>query len=856
MNLLNKFLIVFCLFIPLSSCIGLKHLEENEVLLVEQNIKGNKAVSTGELEDFYRQEPNLQFPFIPWAPYVSIYYLGKKFYDKDEIRRDRDELAERFDEKIAKAEEKGRDTRADRLRQKKKDKIEKKEKVLEEGNLLMRIGEPISVLDSSLTKQTAEQMELYLHSKGFFHGEVDYNIKINNRKAKVNFLVDENKPFIIDTAFLTVTNEKIREIIERSQQDSYIDTTQRYNQEDLSLERTRIDNLLKNNGYFEFSPQYIEFNVDTTLGDRRVSVETVILNPANRVNHKQFKIDSVIFTTDATIRGDLTGRQSRFYRGITYRFFEEKYSKKVLDNRVFLRPDSLYSRQSTLETQKQLANLDMFKFINVTYDTSGGQFNAMVYTSPLKKFQTNNEVGFTYSQGIPGPFFTSTWTNRNTFGGLEILELNLRAGIEGVPGTTDPSTAYASQQAGANLSVTFPTFIAPLGPDLSNRLGKLNPKTRLLIGYAFTNRPEFIRQNFNTSITYSWQTEKRKKDNVYSTLYSFSPMDVSVIDSEFQGKAGEMFRNLLEEWFQQGNPYIRTFDPSFVSSMYTFAVFNKNNYGTYMQNSRLIRPYIESGGTTQNFVDFDFTTERPERAAEELRAFRFLKFSNDYRQFYFINDKNGLAWRLNAGVGVPYGSENATLPYEKFFFVGGSNSIRAFQPRRLGPGVYNPAQSGSTSTSETDETMENSDGIITNRIEQPGEVMLEGSVEYRHNIFGFLNGAVFLDFGNVWRIEESNALPGAEFKVDEFYKQIALGTGYGLRLDFSFLIVRFDFGVKLFNPQQVTKLDDNTYNYSEGWMFDKFKGYTKMVEGKPEEVAGFPFGPNQVTFNLGIGYPF
>ena len=838
MKLLNKFLIVFCLFLSLASCTGLKHLEKNEVMLVEQNIKGNEVVSASELEDFYRQDPNLQFPLIPWAPYVSLYYLGKKFYDKDEIRRDRDKLAERYDEKIAKAEEKGRDTRADRLRQKKKDKIEKKEKVLEEGNLLMRIGEPITVLDSSLTKQAAEQMELYLHSKGFFHGDVDYNIKINNRKATVNFLVEENKPFIIDTAFLTVTNEKIREIIVNSQQDSYIDIAQRYSQEDLSMERTRIDNLLKNNGYYEFSPQYIEFNVDTTLGDRRVSVETVILNPANRGNHKQFKIDSVIFTTDATIRGDLTGRESRLYRGIIYRYFEEKYSKKVLDNRVFLRPDSLYSRKSTLETQKQLANLDMFKFINVTYDTSGGQFNAMIYTSPLKKFQTSNEVGFTYSQGIPGPFFTSTWTNRNTFGGLEILELNLRAGVEGVPGTTNPDQAYTSFQAGGNLSLIFPQFIAPLGPRLQNRLGRLNPKTRLLVGYAYTNRPEFERTNYNTSLSYTWQTESRRRNDNYNTLYHFSPIDVSVINSSFStNEEGVFYKNRLLEWERLGNPLIRTFDPSFVSSIYTFAVFSKNNYGTYTQTSRYIRPYFESGGTTQNLINFE--DELEERG---LRAFRFIKVSNDYRRFLFLNEDNALAWRLNVGVGVPYGSDDATLPYEKFFFAGGSNSIRAFKPRRLGPGVY-PAIN--TASGEMTVDNENRDNIRTNQVEQPGEVLLEGSFEYRHNIFAFLNGALFLDFGNVWRLEESQAFPGGDFKFNEFYKQIALGTGYGIRMDFSFLIVRLDMGIKLYNPQDVTHTPDGTYNYKEGWTFDEF-----------DNLSGFPFNNDLVVFNLGIGYPF
>ena len=835
LKLLNKF-IVLCLIFGLSSCLGTKYLEENERLLVEQTIEGNRVVPAGELEEFYRQQPNLRLPLIPWAPYVSIYYLGKKFYDKEEIRLKRDELEEKYDERIAEAVEEGRENRAERLREKKREKIEKKEKVLEEGNMLMRIGEPITVFDSSLTAETAEQMELYLHSKGFFHGEVGYEIFLEPEKAKVAYLVEENLPFIIDTVFLTVANEKIREIIVEETEESFLDTAQRYDQAELTLERSRIDDLLKNNGYYEFSPQYVEFNVDTTLGNRRVSVETVIYQPADRGYHKQFKIDSVIFTTDATTRGDLEGRQSRRYNDIIYRYFEQEYSKRVLDNRVFIRPDSLYSRRSTLETQKQLANLDVFKFINVTYDTTGGKFNAYIYTSPLKKFQTSNELGYTYSQGIPGPFFTSTWTNRNTFGGLEILQLNLHAGVEGVPGTTDPTAAYESVQIGGNLSLIIPQFIAPIGPRLRYKLGELNPKTRLLIGYAYTDRPEFTRTTYNTSITYTWQTEDIRRDDVYNTLYTFSPLDVSLIDSQFKltksnGEANEegiAYRDSLISWSARGNPLIRTFDPSFVSSMYFYAIFNKNNYGTYMEPSRFIRPYIESGGTTQNLFDFPFAQQGVVEG-DELRAFRFFKLSNDYRQYFPIDEKTGLAWRLHTGAAIPYGSDSATLPYEKFFFAGGSNSIRAFRPRRLGPGVYNPTPGDTV--------------ITTNLIEQPGEILLEGSIEYRHNIFSFLNGAIFLDFGNTWRIEDSEAFPGGDFKIDEFYKQIALGTGYGLRLDFSFLIIRFDFGVKLYNPQDVVLLDNGEYDYSEGWIFDKLDGFK-------------PFDNDLVVLNIGIGYPF
>lgn len=841
MKFLN-YLIALCLLAGLSACLGTKHLQENELLLVENNIQGNHAITSDQLDDFFRQTPNLQFPLIPWTPYVSIYYLGENFYNPDKIRRKRDEQAAKMEERIAKAEANERTSRAERLRAKRRSQIESRNRQLEEGNMLMRIGEPVVVFDSSLAERSAQQMEQFLHAKGFYHGEANYEYKVNDRKVSVTYLIEENEPFIIDTAYLTVGNETIRRIILEHNDETYIDTLQRYDQDNLSKERTRIDNLLKNYGYYEFSPQYIEFNVDTTLGNRRVAIETVIYRPASRGYHRQFRVDSVIFTTDATVRGDLTGRISREHNQITYRFFEDQYSKSVLDSRVFIRPDSLYSRKNTLETQKQLANLDIFKFININYDTTGGNFDAYIYTSPLKKFQTNNEIGFTYSQGIPGPFFNSTWTNRNTFGGLELLQLNLRYGIEGVPSTVNPQRAFGSTQAGANLSLTFPQFIAPLGPKTRNRLGQLNPRTRLLIGGAFTERPEFRRTSFNTSFTYTWQTERRRRDNVFNTLYNLTPIDVGYIDSYLRPtEEGILFRELLLEWARLGNPYIRTFENSFVSSIYGFAVFTKNNYGTYQERSWYLRPFVESGGTTQNIINIPFASETSETdASTNLRAFRFLKFSNDYRQYYPLGRASALAFRINAGVGLPYGNTE-TLPYEKYFFAGGSNSIRAFRPRRLGPGVYTPPAppDGEGNPREWENDIE------YNLIEQPGEVLFEGSIEYRHNIFGFLNGATFLDFGNVWRLRPSNAFPGGEFRLDEFYKQIALGTGYGLRLDFTFLIVRFDFGLKVYNPQAVptTRLDNGSYayDYSQGWMLNRFREH---------------WDSEMIIFNLGIGYPF
>ncbi len=847
------------------------------MLLYSQEIAGNEQVEATSLDDFYRQEANTRTPLIPWAPYVSIYYLGENFYNRDKIRRKRDRTEEKLNEKISKAQEKGRDRRAARLQAKKESKLDKFDKVLDEGNLLMRIGEPIAVYDSAMAGESATQMEAYLHSKGFFHGEVDYDADTAGRKVTVTYTIQEKTPYKVDSSWLRVSSQPLRMLLQENEEESLIDVGENYDQDALKAERNRINELLRNNGYYEFSQQYVEFNVDSTQGDHKVTIETEILRPANRGYHKQFTIDSVVFTTDATARGDLQGRNTRNYRGLTYRFFDEKYSKKVLSNRVFIHPDSLYSRQNTLETQKQLANLDNFKFINIDYDTANGKFISYIYTSPLKKFQTNNEIGFTYTSGIPGPYFNTSWTARNVFGGLENMEFNFRVGSEGVPPVILEDGAnnafIASQQLSANVSLIFPQFAAPFSDELRNKFGRLNPKTRALVGYAFTNRQnEFSRTTYNTSLSYSWQTERTRKKDFHNHLFTITPLDISLINTSFAGdnETNAFFRQ-VQEWREEGNPYFYSFTNSFVSSIYAFAVLNKNNYGTYTQRSRYMRPFIESGGTTQNFVSFNFLTDNP-NDPEKLRGFKYLKFSNDYRQYLPLKQpKAGIAWRINAGVGIPYGDdfqvlngENEvertvppTLPYEKFFFAGGSNSIRAFRPRRLGPGGYTPGIGEPAPDFIENVALGNG---FTNNIEVPGEVLIEGSIEYRHNIFGFLNGALFLDAGNVWLLRQRDAYPEGEFQLNEFYRQIALGTGYGFRLDFSFLIVRLDLGLKLYNPQSTSAVDEEGIpilgerDYARGWVWNSNYGSKPLLraQGQNDNL----WSQDLIILNIGIGYPF
>ncbi len=765
------------------------------------------------LQNLLRQKPNRRIPLIPFSPYVYVYHFGEKRYDQEKLLEEKEAIIKNHEEKIKGEEE----LRNKQLSRKKTRKLARIDKALEEGNIWMRWGEQLAVYDSSSSEKSADQIRLFLNSKGFFNAEADYSTKKARKYITTTYHVKEGKAHTIDTIFYSIKDSAVYKLIKKNESASLLEKNSNYDADKFSEERDRLDNLFKNNGYYDFTKQYIEFNIDTTLSNEGVAVEMVVHDPPKRNHHKSFVVDSVIFTTDASIANLRRDKRVHVYNNVTYQSFSDRYSKRILDRRLFIHPGDVYSRENTFETQKQLANLDMFKFINVFYDTTGGKTIANITTSPLKKYQTSNEVGLTVIQGIgnwPGPMFNSTLKNRNIFGGMEIFELSVRAGIEGVAAATESRDIYRSQEYGVNASLIFPQFLFPLGEKSRATLGRMNPRTRVLTGYSFTNRPEYQREILKSSITYLWQKEQK-------IVYNFTLADINLINSNIKIQE-------FEDRLRRISPALaRSFEPSFVSSMIFSTTFNFNRYGSFMSNnSSMLKLYLESGGTTLNFLNQSFVEEHI-----KLQTFQFIRFYSDFRRYLPHPSGNSFAYRINTGFALPYG-DNKALPYEKYFFAGGSNSIRAWRPRRLGPGSFTPNRLNNT----TDENG-NANGIFDYRFEQTGEILLEASLEWRRNLVGFLDGAIFVDAGNIWTFNEETERIGGRFEIKDFYKEIAVGTGVGFRFDFTFLLVRLDIGTKLYDPAR-----------EEGERF---------VLGNIGVGAGnYNKNREPLILNIGIGYPF
>ncbi|HEX8037784.1 MAG TPA: BamA/TamA family outer membrane protein, partial [Chryseosolibacter sp.] len=262
------------------------------------------------------------------------------------------------------------------------------------------------------------------------------------------------------------------------------------------------------------------------------------------------------------------------------------------------------------------------------------------------------------------------------------------------------------------------------------------------------------------------------------------------------------------------------------------------------RNAVFIRAQFEPGGTTLNFIDPKIITDRG------LQYFKYLRFNFDFRKIRVLSTWATFAYRVNTGVAYSYGSDRS-LPYEKYYFAGGSNSVRAWRPRRLGLGSVPPPLS--TEAIKGDPI---ADGLFNYRIEKPGEILLEGSMELRSKLFGFVGGALFLDAGNVWLFSqrtrtnpetgEIEPVPGnSQFKINSFYKELGIGTGAGLRFDFTFLVLRFDIGVKVYDPGR---------DAGDRFVLDKAKFFRPFATRTAD--GGYTNYKEPVIYNIGIGYPF
>ena len=776
--------------------------------MYENKLEGVELSDEEILTSLISQEPNTRIPFSNRSIGVSIYRIGTWFYDSLEVANKLQEKELEKKELLIKRDESPETLKVQKKLDRINTQLESLEEKLEFGNILMRTGNPVVLLDSTKTKNSAQEIQDYLANHGFFDAKTHFEVDTKGKKAFVTYHIDEKKPYLIDSFYTRTQNEEIYQILSANSSKSLIKTGDLYNQDYIKQERSRVETLLKNNGFYMFAESYIEYNVYQDTTEKKVVMEQVIFKPAFAEKHNVFTIDSISFQVTPPNTDFVDQKIKKQYREIDFTFYRDKYSAKLFASRIFIEKGNRYRRSDIIETQKQLNNLDLFRFLNISFDTLGTSLTAKILAQPNQKYQLTNQLGLSVTEQLPGPFFSSSLRNRNFLSSGEILEFNFRAGLEGVASATSQDV-YQSRELNASAAIIFPRFLIPFSPKTLAKYGKYNPSTRTSIGYSFTNRPEYTRGLLNSQLSYTWATLNNRAQ------FTINAVDIGYIRTPVLTNE---FLQVLTTLQTNGNNLVWSFLPSFISSFSGQAIINFNQYGNYKNNkASLLRLFAESGGTSLNLFDVIDNSETNSKFVN----FQWLKFQADYRKYIPIDQKQKIAYRLNFGIAKPYGVSNGILPYEKYFFAGGSNSIRAWQARRLGPGSNVPT---------TDQN-----GNFTYQNEQPAEMIMESMIEYRRKLFGYFNMALFVDFGNSWNLISDFTRPGSNFQFNRFYKEIAVGTGIGLRMDFDFLVIRLDLATKTIDPAQPE---------GERWILDNLS-WKRPLGNK-----------GQTVLNFGIGYPF
>lgn len=812
------FLILFSTIL-INGCTGVRHLEDGEKLLYKQSIVGVEKANKDALSEQITLTPNTRIPLLgPLG--ASIYELGENSYDTAEINQHKRKYVEKMDRKISKRNDEGKSI--SKLENNKKRKLDRYQNKLRNGNFAMRTGTPLAMYDSTAIANSKERMLTHLNYNGFLKAEINIETKEKRRKIYQKFIVSEGPRSYIDSLTLRTGDSTLSSLINASKAKSFLKIGDSYSKDKIDQERQRIESLMKDNGYFNFTKGFIEFDVFFKPNQLDLWISTVVNKPSDKPKHQVYQMDSIIFNSN----GNEVQTDTTQYQNVTYVSGLNYYSPKVIDTRLIFRKGDLYNYTNVINTQRQLLAIDMFRYVNINFDTTlvPGKMITNFYTAPLKKYQITQELGLNVNNtnsNYPGPFYNLSLKNRNVFGGLEILELNGFIGIEGVAKSNSTESSNSNLQYGGNLSLSFPRLITPF-PSRKLNLQTFNPRTTVSLGYSYTDRLEYKRENINGNLAYNWQNLRGNKN------YTLTLSDVNLIYTPFKS---DDFIDMLKRLEAQGNTLGLAFEPSFVSSTSFNATLN-NNYSNADSPSSFFRYFVEAGGSMLNI------TGKALLLNNKLENYQFLKFQLDYRRYYPLSRERALALRGNIGVVDPYNGRD--LPYEKYFFSGGSNSNRAWTPRRLGPGSAFPYL-----LDENGNNVRDSEGnLVPNRskdsyrFEQPGEILLEMNAEYRANIAGFIDWAFFVDAGNVWKFNDTapsedpskpiTLSSGADFRFNRFYKEIAVGAGMGLRFDFSFLVFRLDVGHKIRDPR---------YPDGERWR-------------KPFQST------NQTVWNIAVGYAF
>jgi len=655
---------------------------------------------------------------------------------------------------------------------------------------LKRIGDPPVIYNPSLTTLSAQQIQRQLENKGYIHAKVQSNLTTKGKKATVEYLIKSDIPYRLRNYKVNIKNEELSKIAQDTTR-SLIRSNMLFDIDVLNAERERITTRFRQQGYYNFNRDFLSYTVDSTLNLHKADVKLELRDYLDRpgdstskVIFKQFTIRRVIFYTspDVSLTSDNTTPEK--LDTVQFRNFILVAPKKrilkldALVQNTFINPKSLYSDEALERTYSALNSLGPIKYVNISFkEAENNTLDCYVVIVPSKTISISTELEGTYTAGYWGVAGNINYVDRNRFKGAETLSLLARGAFEWQDGVW-------AREYGGQVGLKFPRFMMPFASYDFKR--NIHANTEFTTAFSYQDRPgEFQTMNVSAGINYSWK--KRQYQHMVQ-LFDLSYVQFPYINPVFR----DSFLNPVKPKF---NPY--NYENHFIMRAGYAGSYTSFNPNRPLQNYSISRYSIETAGNILSGLSH--LLGKPDSTgiykAFGIRFSQYVKGEYNITRHQIFDRENRFVYHLGLGLAMPYGNADV-IPFEKRFYSGGANSVRGWGESMLGPGAYKRITS------------------LPRDFNQVGDIKLDLNMEYRAKMFWLMEGALFLDAGNVWTIKDYETQPLGVFHFDTFLNQIAIAYGMGLRFDFSFFIARVDLGFKLFDPVLIRR---EQWRVNPGW---------------------------------------
>ncbi len=799
------------------SCNVSKYVPEDKNLLKKVNIEliGPSQESNFLKEDLYNllvQKPNRKL-FSNYRFYLSLYNLS----NQDRI----DKKVNEKQAKIDKVNEKINLRNEFLLSLDSSAKLKNfKERKLVFGERLQIKGEAPVIFSSFKAVRSKDQFSKFLFNKGYFQNSISDSTFFSkkNREIEITYFIDIGKPTYLNDIKYLCEDKAISKYLDSIKNNSILKSGAIFNTDNLSYERDRISNYLRNRGFYSFNKEFIYFDLDSNNTSKKINLTLGIQNYKKtnsdgfqELNHKEYSISkiNVRIKPDLNLNSNILLDSSITPFLSIYNYQSIKFKKKIFKKSILLKKDDLYRYDYAEQTYKRLISLGLFNYVNIGFDTIGNNhLIGNIDLNPAKAQNisfsldgTNNERLF----GFQGSF---DYVHNNLFHAGERLLISLKSSFEIQLLLTDDEMSdipnnINTREIGPEFHFYLPKYF------LINKLGNLkkhiNPLTEFTGAFNIRERPDYDR--INQEFSFGWIFHEKK-----NITWHINPFLISVVDVDISSEFQEIIDNFNDSYISA----------SFQDHVVAGGVFSfefNNQKLNYNANAFYCKTTFESAGGAlfrmHELMQKEKNTLTNSYNFLGIRYAHFQKATLDLRYYQSLLKESKMVYRLFSGIGIPRNNFKEALPFEKSFFAGGSNSLRAWRARSIGPGIYFEE-----------------DG----NFDKIGDIKFEGNLEYRFPLSKWLEGAMFMDFGNIWLMGYDSSRAGGQFKWNNVINEIAIGGGFGLRLNFEYFILRMDFAIPVRNPYTI---DDDDVGR---WVFNKNLNTIKKY-----------FRPQ---LNIGIGYPF